>query len=52
VVIVDPDEVAVLDIVDDRLGKEAVHLLIGGPGRFIEGDFARMVVEERPEDGV
>lgn len=52
VVIVDPDEVTVLDIVDDGLREEAVHFLVGCPSGLVEGDLAWVVVEERPQNGV
>jgi hypothetical protein len=48
VVVVDPDEITVLYVLDDRLGKEVVYFLVCGPGGLVKGDFAGMVVEERP----
>lgn len=52
VVVVDPDEVAILNVLDDGLGEEMVYFLVGCPCGFIKGDFAGVVVEEGPEDGV
>jgi len=52
VVVVDPDHVAILHVLDDRLGEQPVHLLVGGPGRLVEGNLAGVVVEERPQDRV
>lgn len=48
VVVVDPDEVAVLDVFDDGLGEEAVDFLVGAPGGLVEGDLTGMIVEEGP----
>lgn len=48
----DPDHVAILYVLDDSLGKEAVDLLVGAPCVFIEGDLTGVVVEEGPEDGI
>lgn len=45
VVVVDPDEVTVLDILGNSFSKEAVGFLVGVPSRLVEGDFARVVVE-------
>lgn len=51
-VIVDPDEVVVLHLLCNFLGEDSVRVTVGNPGLFIEGNLARMVVEERPEDRV
>lgn len=48
VVVVHPDHVTVLNILDDCLGEEAVHLSIRAPGGFVEGNLTGMVVEEWP----
>jgi hypothetical protein len=48
VVVVDPDKIAVLHILDDGLCKEAVDFLVRRPRRFVKGDFTGVVVEERP----
>jgi len=52
VVVMDPDEVIVLYVLCDCLGKETVGFAIGVPRRFIKGDLTRMVVEKRPENRV
>jgi hypothetical protein len=52
VVVVDPNKVAVLHILDDCLGEEAVDLLICAPRRLVKGNLAGVVVEERPQDRV
>jgi F420-0:gamma-glutamyl ligase len=48
VVVVDPDHISVLDVANDRLGKEAVDLAVCAPCRLVERDLTGMVVEERP----
>jgi hypothetical protein len=50
VVVVDPDEIAILDILDDCLGKKMVDFLVCGPRGLVERDLTGMVVEEGPED--
>jgi hypothetical protein len=52
VVIMHPNEVAVLDIPRNGLSKEPVCLLVSVPSVFGEGDFARMIVKEGPKNGV
>ena len=52
VVVVHPDQVAVLDVLDDRLGEEAVDFLVCGPSCLVKCDLTRVVMEERPEDGI
>ena len=52
VVVVDPNEVVVLYVLCDCLGKEAVGFAVGVPCRFIERNLTRMVVEQRPENRV
>lgn len=51
-VIVYPDKVTILDFLGDRFGKEAVCFFVGIPRRFIKGNLARMIMEQRPKDGV
>lgn len=51
-VIVDPDQIAILNILDDGLGEEAVDLLVCGPSRLVEGNLTGVIMEEGPEDGV
>lgn len=51
-VIMHPDEIAVLDFLGDGSGKKAICLLVRFPSRFVKGDFTGVVVEQRPEDGV
>lgn len=48
-VVVHPDQVTVLNILDNGLRKKAVDLLVGSPGGLIECDLSGMVVEEGPE---
>lgn len=48
----DPDQIAVLDILDDGLCKETVDFLVGNPSGFVECDFTGVVVEKRPKDGI
>lgn len=52
VVIMDPDEIAVLNVLDDGFGEKTVDFLVGGPGGLVKGDLTRMVVEKRPKDRV
>lgn len=47
-VIVDPDEIAVLHVLDNSLGEEAIDLLVSSPGGLVKGDLTGVVVEERP----
>lgn len=51
-VIVDPDQIAILDIFDDGLGEKAVDLLVCGPSRLVEGNLTGVIMEEGPENGV
>lgn len=51
-VVVDPYEVAVLDVDGDLLGEEPVGFLVGGEGGFVKDNFTWVVVEEGPHDGV
>lgn len=50
VIVVDPDHVIVLDVGHDRLRKELVDFVVGGPCRLVEGNLAGVVVEQGPED--
>jgi hypothetical protein len=52
VVIVDPDKVVILHILEDGLGEETVDFLVGSPGGLVKGDLTGVVVEEGPEDRV
>lgn len=52
VVIVDPNEVAILDILDHLLGEQTVDLLVGFPGGLVKCDLAGVVMEKRPENRV
>ena len=52
VIIVDPDHISVLDILDNLLCEQAVDLAVSSPGGLVEGDLTGVVVEERPEDGI
>lgn len=51
-VIMHPDQIAILDFLRDGLCEKAICLLVSFPGRFVEGDFAGVVVEQRPENRV
>lgn len=48
----DPNKIAVLNVVDDGLGEKAVDFLVGSPGGLVKGDLTRVVMEERPKNGV
>lgn len=52
VVVVDPNQVAILNIVHNGFGKQAVDFAVGAPCTLVECDFTGVVVEEWPEDGV
>ncbi len=52
VVVVDPDEVRLLRLLQRGLGEAQVHLLVDGPVQPIETRAARERVEERPERAV
>lgn len=47
--IVNPDEIPIHDVLGDGFCEEAVRFLVSIPCRLVEGDFTRVVVEERPE---
>ena len=44
-IIVNPDEISILHILDDGLGKELVDFLVGSPGGLVECNLTRMIVE-------
>lgn len=52
VVVVDPNEITILDLLRNGLGKEAVGFGVGLPRFFVEGDFAWMVMEQWPENRI
>lgn len=52
VVVMDPDNVASLQLLDEAVGKQLVDLLVGGPDGFIKSRLTRMIVEQRPQDFV
>jgi hypothetical protein len=52
VVVVHPHHVVVLHVLCDSLCEQAVGLCVGVPGRLVERDLTRVVVEQRPHDGV
>lgn len=52
VIVVDPNQVTILNVLRDGPGKDAIGLNVGIPGRFVEGDLTGMVVEERPQNRV
>lgn len=52
VVIMDPNQVAVAHLFRDGFGEKPVGFFVGLPGGFVKGDFAGVVVEERPQDGI
>ncbi len=43
-----PDKVSIVDFTSDGFGKESVCCSIGRPRGLVKGDFARVVMEERP----
>lgn len=51
-IVVDPNQIAILNVLDNGLGKKAVDFLVSDPGGFVKGDFTGVVVEQRPEDGI
>ncbi len=51
-VVMDPNLVAVFDILDDRLGKQTIHLLVSAPCGFVESNLTGVVVKKGPEDGI
>jgi len=51
-VVMNPNKVTILHVLDNGLGEEAVDFLICGPGGLVECDLTRVVMEKRPEDRV
>jgi hypothetical protein len=52
VIVVNPDQVAVLHILDNGLGEQPVDFSVRAPRRLVEGDLARVIMEQGPKDGV
>lgn len=52
VIIMNPDHISVLHILDNLLCEQAVDLAVSSPGGLVERDLTGVVVEKRPEDGV
>jgi hypothetical protein len=52
VVVVDPDHVVILYVLGNCLCEQAVGLRVGVPCGLVEGDLTRVVMEQRPHDGV
>lgn len=50
VVVVDPDQVPFPGLMGDSLREQTVRLTIRIPGSFVENNFTRMVMQERPQD--
>ena len=46
--VMDPDDVSILDISSDSLGKDSVGFLVCQPGFIAEIHLTRMIVEDRP----
>ena len=51
-IIVDPDQVAIPNFFRDGSGEKAVCFFVRFPGGFIEGNFAGVIVEKRPQDRI
>lgn len=51
-VVVNPDQIAILNVLDDSLGKQAVDFAVSGPCALVKCDFTGVVVEKRPENRV
>jgi len=49
---VNPDQVIVLNITRDSLGKQTVDFLVGVPGRFVKGNLTWVIVKESPKNFV
>lgn len=47
-----PNQVAILYFLRDSLCEKTVRFLVSFPGGLVEGDLARVVMEQRPENGV
>lgn len=52
VVVVHPNHVSVLNVRSHCFGKEQIGLIECIVCLFVKGDLSRVVVEERPEDGI
>jgi hypothetical protein len=51
-IIMNPDQISVLNILDDGFCKKAVDFLVCCPGRLVEGNLTGVIMEKRPEDRV
>lgn len=47
-IIVNPDEIAIFNVLRNDFGKRSIGFGVRLPSILIERDLARMVVEERP----
>jgi hypothetical protein len=45
-----PDQIAILDLLRNGLREEAVRFLVCFPCPLVKGDLTGMIVEERPEN--
>lgn len=52
VIIMHPDQVAILNFLRNRFGEKTVGLLVCFPGGLVKGNLTGMVMEEGPENGV
>ena len=50
--VMDPDNVSILDISSDSFGKDSVGFLVCQPGFLAEIHLTRMIVEDRPQNGI
>lgn len=50
--VMDPDDVSILDIFSDGFGKDSVGFLVCQPSFLAEIHLTRMIVEDRPYDGI
>ena len=51
-VVVDPDQIVILNILGNLLCEQAVGLAVGVPCGLVEGDLTGVVMEEGPKDRV
>lgn len=51
-VVVDPDKIAILDIIGDNFGKPPSRLFVGIPSVFRKEDLAWMIMQKWPEYGI
>ena len=51
-VIVHPNEITILHVLGNGLSEDLVGLVVSVPGSLVKGNFSRVIVEERPEDGI